>query len=84
MGFDRLALASAAGGILVTLLTGLIPSRTLLGAVHYGYPMPWVIRLALGPDQFPWRVNPAGLLVDLIAWTLLVFVFLAIYDRLTG
>lgn len=43
--------------------------------------MAWLIRLVLGPDQFPWRVNVVGLAVDVIVWGFVVFVFLVFFDR---
>lgn len=69
------------GGVILTLLTGLFPLRTLMGATHYGFPMPWLIRLVLAPEYFPWRVGWLGLIIDLIVWTTLVFVILFLYDR---
>jgi hypothetical protein len=81
---DRATLAGAslAGGILVTAVTGLIPARTLVGAVHYGFPMAWLIRRVVAPEFFPWRVNRVGLVVDVAVWTLVVSVALVLYERL--
>lgn len=81
MDRQRLVGASLAGGILVTLLTGLVPLRTLVGATQYGFPLAWLIRRVLAPEYFPWRVSWLGLVVDLIFWTALVLVLLLLYDR---
>lgn len=81
MDRQRLVGASLAGGVLVTLLTGVVPLRTLIGATHYGFPMAWLIRRVLAPEYFPWRVSWLGLAVDLVVWTALVYVVLLLYDR---
>lgn len=81
MDRSRLVGVSIAGGVLLTLLTGLFPLRTLMGATHYGFPMAWLIRRVLAPEYFPWRVAWLGLVVDLLVWTALVLVVLILYDR---
>jgi hypothetical protein len=72
------------GGMAMTLLTGFVPFRSLLGAVHYGWPIPWLLRRIVAPEYFPWSVNWGGLALDLVGWTLVAFVLLALYDRFTA
>jgi len=43
-------LLSVIGGVAITLLLGFIPSRTLTGATHHGFPLAWRIRLVLHPQ----------------------------------
>lgn len=84
MDTKRFLIDSIAIGVLVTLLTGLLPVRTLLGATHYGLPTPWLYRLVLGPDQFPWRVDPTSLVVDIAFWVVVVVLVLTAYERLVA
>ena len=81
MDRTRLVGLALGGGVVLTLVTGLLPLRTLLGATHYGFPMAWLIRQVLAPEYVPWRVDWLGLLVDLVVWTAFVFVLLVVYDR---
>jgi len=64
-------LLSVLGGVVVTLLTGLVSNtpEAWLGATFYGYPLRWLTRLVLAPEYFPWRIDPASLIVDIIVWT---------------
>lgn len=81
---DRTTLAglSLGGGIAVTLVTGLVPLRTLAGGIHYGFPMAWLIRRVLAPEYFPWRVNWLGLVADVVVWTIVILALLLVYERL--
>ena len=74
---------SVIGGGVVTLLTGFVSNTPpmLLGAVHYGYPLAWLMRLVLAPEYFPWRVNLPNLIVDLAIWVIVVGVVLAVLTR---
>lgn len=84
MNTTKLAGFAILGGIALTLLTGLIPFRSLLGAVHYGVPVPWLIRRIVAPEYFPWSIHGAGLAIDIVVWTLVVFVLMTLYDRLAA
>ncbi len=79
----KIVLVSIIGGIVVTLVTGLIPNRSsmMLGATHYGYPLAWFIRLIIAPEYFPWRVNALNLIGDLVFWTIIVGIILFIIER---
>jgi len=83
---DRTGLVGLAlgGGIALTILTGLVPLRTLVGATHYGFPMAWLVRRVLAPEHVPWRVSWLGLVVDLLVWTAVVLAVLLVYERLRG
>jgi len=62
------------GGVVITLLTGLI-NRTppmLVGAVYYGYPFAWLEMLVIAPQYFPWVVRPVRLILDIVVWTIVV------------
>ncbi len=70
---DRKILSSAIiGGVVITLLTGLIPQKMLLGATHYGYPFAWLIRLVIAPQYFPWRVDGLNLIGDIVIWGIII------------
>jgi hypothetical protein len=81
MNRSRLVGFAFGGGVVLTLLTGLFPLRTLMGATHYGFPMAWVSRRVLAPEYFPWRVHWLGLVVDLFVWTAVVFAIVFVYTR---
>jgi hypothetical protein len=68
------------GGILVALATGLFSNTPpmMVGAVHYGYPLAWLTRLIVAPEYFPWLVDYANLIVDIIVWTIIVCIVLVI------
>ena len=82
MYLDRLLGLSVAGGLALTLLSGLVPVRTVLGATHYGYPLAWLVRRTLAPGAFPWRLDAVGVVVDLVLWTGLVLLVLVIAEWL--
>lgn len=81
MNRSRLVGLALGGGIVITLLTGLIPFRSLLGATHYGFPLGWLIRLVLAPEFFPWRVSWLGLVVDVFIWGTVVLAALLVYEQ---
>ena len=74
----KFAVYSLIGGLVITLLTGLISNTPakLVGAVHYGYPLAWLIRLVIAPEYFPWRVNILNLIVDIVIWSIIVFIII--------
>lgn len=79
----RSILFAIAGGVLVALATGLFSNTPsmLVGAVHYGYPLPWLIRMIVAPEYFPWVVNYVNLIVDIVVWAIIVGVLLLILAR---
>ena len=64
----RTLIPAIIGGVAITLLTGLVSNTPpmLVGAVWYGYPLAWLIRLVLAPEYFPWRVDVLFLVIDII------------------
>jgi len=72
------------GGIVVTLLTGLInhTPEMLVGAVYYGYPLAWLEMLVVAPQYFPWIVRPIRLVIDIVVWFIVVWVILFLVSRL--
>jgi len=80
----KIVILSLIVGVVITLLTGLLLNMPapLLGAEHYGYPLPWLFRLVLAPEYFPWRVDLAGLPGDVAVWTILVGVALFAWTKI--
>lgn len=76
----RIVLFSIAGGALLTLVTGLFSNTPpmIVGATHYGYPLPWLTRLIIAPQYFPWRVNYVNLIGDISVWSIILGVVLLI------
>jgi hypothetical protein len=74
----RIAIGAIVGGVLITLLTGLVRNTPvmLVGAEHYGYPLAWLTRLIIAPEYFPWQVDYVNLVVDFIVWAIIVGVIL--------
>ena len=85
MNAKRIVIFSVFGGVLITLLTGLVSSTPpmLVGAMWYGYPLAWLFRLVISPEYFPWRVDLTGLLGDVVAWSIVVGVVLFIVKKIS-
>jgi len=79
----RILLLAITGGVIVTLLTGLISNTQLLlvGAVHYGYPFAWLTRLVIAPEYFPWRLNVMNLVADVVVWAVIIGIVLSVVTR---
>ena len=84
MNAMKIAILSVIGGVVITLLTGLVSNMPapLLGAEHYGYPLPWLFRLVLAPEYFPWRVDVVALVVDVVVWTIVIGVVLFVWTKI--
>jgi hypothetical protein len=83
----RILFFAIIGGVILTLLTGLIPNQQLMGATHYGYPFAWLIRLVIASQYFPWQIVVLNLVANIIVWVLIVSVILSILiktGKLTG
>jgi len=80
----KIAILSVIGGVVITLLTGLVSNMPapLLGAEHYGYPLAWLFRLVLAPEYFPWRVDVVALVVDVVVWTIVIGVVLFVWTKI--
>ena len=80
----KLAVGSIVCGALITLLTGLLRNtpEMLVGAEHYGYPLPW-LRQIVYPGA-PLEVPPEyflNLVVDIVVWALIVGIVLLVLMR---
>ena len=79
----KLLVLAIVGGVVITLLTGLInhTPEMLVGAVYFGYPFAWLEMLVVAPQYFPWVVRPVRLILDLLVWTIAVWVILLILSK---
>jgi fucose permease len=71
------------GGVVITLLTGLIDHtpEMLVGAVYYGYPFAWLEMLVVAPEYFPWVVRPLRLVLDIVVWIIVVWIIFFIVSK---
>jgi hypothetical protein len=79
----KLLVLAAIGGIVITLLTGLLENtpEMLVGAVWYGYPLAWLVRMVVAPQYFPWVVRPLRLIADIVFWAVIVAIVLFAYTK---
>jgi len=79
----RVVILSVIGGVILTLLTGLISNTPpmFVGATHYGYPLAWLVQLVLAPEYFPWQVNVLNLIVDIVIWIIIVGIIATVLTR---
>lgn len=70
-------------GTVMTLLTGLLENtpEMLVGAVWYGFPLAWLVRMVVAPQYFPWVVRPFRLIADIVFWAVLVTIVLFAYSK---
>ena len=82
MSLKTIALALI-GGIVITLLTGLVDHtpEMLVGAVYYGYPFAWLEMMVVAPQYFPWVVRPLRLVLDIVVWAIIVWVVLFVVSQ---
>lgn len=80
----KLLVLAAIGGIVITLATGLLENMPgmLVGAVWYGYPLAWLIRMIVAPQYFPWVVRPLRLIADIVSWAVIVAIVVFAYTRM--
>jgi hypothetical protein len=79
----KILLSSVIGGVIITLVTGLISNTPPMwvGAVWYGYPLPWLIQHVVAPEHLPWHVNVLNLIADIVIWVVIVGVVLIVLAR---
>jgi hypothetical protein len=79
----KMIIFAAIGGIIITLATALINNtpEMLMGAVYYGYPFAWLEMMVVAPQYFPWVVRPLRLILDLVIWTVVVWVILFVVSK---
>jgi len=72
MNASRLLALALGLGVLATGLTGLINNTPagLVGAVHYGYPLPWLYQVVY--PGAPMQVDSVILLVDIAIWSVII------------
>jgi len=80
---SKALLTSVLGGVTVTLLTGLISNTPsmMVGAVHYGFPFAWLVRLVVAPQYFPWQVNAVNIVFDVTVWSLIIGIVLSVLKK---
>jgi len=71
-------------GIVISLLTGFVSVRTLIGGTHYGFPLAWRIEVVLPHERNPWRFNILYLITDVIFWSIVVGVVPVLIRRKKG
>jgi hypothetical protein len=81
MGLGKKAGYSIIGGAIITLVTSMMPNNSLIGASNSGYPFPW-----LSQPLYPIGSTPtiiwSSVLLDIVVWTLVVFVMIIAYHFL--
>ena len=79
----KILISSIIGGVIITLMTGLIINTPpmLVGAVWYGYPLAWLIRRVVAPEYFPWHVSVLNLIADIIIWAVIIGIVLLVLAR---
>ncbi len=57
-------------GLAITLIAGFARATPhgLVGAAWFGFPEPWLIRMAVAPQYNPWMVRMQGFLLDFVTW----------------
>lgn len=79
----KLLVLATISGIVITLLTGLLENtpEMLVGAVWYGYPLAWLVRMVVAPQYFPWVVRPLRLIADIVFWAVIAAIILFAYTK---
>jgi len=79
----KLIISAIVLGVFVALFTGLFSNTPpfMVGATHYGYPLPWLIRLIIAPQYFPWQLDIVSLIGDILFWSVVAALILLILSR---
>jgi hypothetical protein len=81
----KLLIFAAVGGIVITLITGLLENtpEMLVGAVWYGYPLAWLVR-QLGNPAYPtvYNLRQLRFIADIVFWAIIVAVILFAYTKM--
>ena len=69
-------------GVAITLASGLFSNTPsgLLGAVHFGYPLPWLHQVVY--PNAPLEVDALILLVDAVIWTVIAGLILFLIESI--
>ena len=80
----KLLIFAAIGGIVITLITGLLENtpEMLVGAVWYGYPLAWLVRRILAPENNPWVLRADSLIADIVFWVVIATILLFAYTKM--
>ncbi|MHA1936111.1 MAG: hypothetical protein ACW97A_12610 [Candidatus Thorarchaeota archaeon] len=81
MTLGRKVVYSFIGGFVITLITVLLPNTAIIGISSYGYPFPWLGQSFILPEG-PMILLWSGLILDLLVWTVVVFVIINLYQVL--
>ena len=81
----KLLILAAIAGVVITLLTGLVENTPgmLVGAVWFGYPLAWLVRMIVAPQYFPWVVRPYRLIADIVFWGIVAAIVLFAYTKVS-
>jgi hypothetical protein len=66
-------LVSLVAGVIVTLITGLVQNKVLIGATHYGWPIAWRIIRVLAPEHNPLKIIPLWFVIDTAFWAIIFY-----------
>ena len=71
------------GGVVITLITGLVnhTPEMLVGASYFGYPFSWLEMMIVAPQYFPWVLRPVRFVLDIVVWTIIVWVVLFVVSK---
>jgi len=74
----HIMVVAAVCGIVITMLTGLMPSTPfgLVGATWYGYPLTWLTRRVLAPQYNPWYPKDVSLIFDIVFWSVVTAIIM--------
>ncbi len=81
----KLLILASIGGIVITLITGLLGNtpEMLVGALWYGYPLAWLVQ-QLGNPAYPtaYNLRPLRFIADIVFWAVIVAVILFAYTKM--
>lgn len=80
MDKKTLIIYSIVGGLLITLVSGLVPSiQDVVGVDYWGSPWPWMSKSS-GTSETIW----ANLILDSVCWGVVVFSSYYLFERTTN
>ena len=53
-----------------------------MGAVWYGFPLAWLIRMIVAPQFFPYTVNMGNMILDIVFWAVIIGLILGLVKRI--
>lgn len=70
----KIVVKSVFAGIVITLVTGFLFNKALLGATYYGYILPWMFRPVVAPEYATTQIIWGNLIIDIIFWSVVAFI----------